>query len=112
MVTAGLWWIYFWPPHHSAIGRLTSSLRYGYVHYFVFAAAGAFSAGIGVEVDVITDHAPLGDVAASFAISVPITVFILGIWWIVVRANADRVVTWSCRSARCSCSSTRSSRHR
>ncbi len=92
VVTAGLWWIYFWAPHHSAIGRLSDSLRYGYTHYFVFAAAGAFSAGIGAEVDVLTDHAKLSDAAASFAVTIPITIFILGIWWIVLCAHADRVV--------------------
>jgi low temperature requirement protein LtrA len=92
VVTAALWWIYFWPPHHTAIRNLNASLRYGYVHYFVFAAAGAFSAGIEVEIDVLTGHSKLGDVAASFTVTVPIAVFVLGIWWIAIRINADRVV--------------------
>jgi low temperature requirement protein LtrA len=54
VVTASLWWIYSWPPHQEAISSFGSSLRYGYVHYFVFAAAGALSAGIEVEIDVLT----------------------------------------------------------
>lgn len=44
--TAALWWLYFWPPHHRAIGSLRSSLLYGYGHFFVLGAAAAFSAGI------------------------------------------------------------------
>jgi low temperature requirement protein LtrA len=92
VVTAALWWIYFWPPHHEAITSFRSSLRYGYVHYFVFAAAGAFSAGIEVEIDVLTGHSALSPVAASFTVTVPIAVFVLGIWWIALRASADRVV--------------------
>jgi low temperature requirement protein LtrA len=92
VVTAALWWIYFWPPHHRAIRNLASSLRYGYVHYFVFAAAGAFSAGIEVEIDVLTGHSRLGDVAASFTVTVPIAIFVLGVWWLAVRDNADRAV--------------------
>lgn len=92
VVTAALWWIYFWPPHHRAIGAIGRSIRYGYVHYFVFAAAGAFSAGIEVEVDVITGESHLSDAAATFTVTVPIAVFVLGIWWIAIRANADRVV--------------------
>jgi low temperature requirement protein LtrA len=92
VVTAALWWIYFWPPHHEAITSLRRSLRYGYVHYFIFAAAGAFSAGIEVEIDVLTGHSKLSDVAASFTVTVPIAVFVLGIWWIAIRENADRVV--------------------
>ncbi len=92
VVTASLWWIYFWPPHHRAIGRLGNSLFYGYAHYFIFAAAGAFSAGIEVEIDVLTEHSKLGDVAASFTVTVPIAVFVLGVWLIAIRAHADRIV--------------------
>nr|WP_082931965.1 low temperature requirement protein A [Gordonia sp. LAM0048] len=93
IATAALWWIYFWPPHHRAIGgMLADSLRYGYVHYFVFAAAGAFSAGIEVEIDVLTHHSELTETQASFTVTIPIAVFIIGIWWIALRANADRLV--------------------
>ncbi len=92
VVTAALWWIYFWPPHHEAIGNFAASLRYGYVHFFVFAAAGALSAGIEVEVDQLTDHTVLGEAAASFTVTVPVAVFILCVWWIAMRDSADRVV--------------------
>ena len=92
VVTAALWWIYFWPPHHRAIRGLRSSLRYGYVHFFVFAAAGAFSAGIEVEIDVLTHHSELSEVAASFTVTVPVAIFVLGIWWLAIREHADRVV--------------------
>jgi uncharacterized membrane protein (DUF485 family) len=62
------------------------------MHYFVFAAAGAFSAGIEVEIDSITHHTELSEVAASYTVTIPIAIFVLGIWWIALRANADRVV--------------------
>jgi low temperature requirement protein LtrA len=92
VVTAAMWWIYFWPPHHTAITSFGRSLRYGYVHYFVFAAAGAFSAGIEVEIDSITHHTELSEVVASYTVTIPIAIFVLGIWWIALRNNADRVV--------------------
>ena len=92
VVTASLWWIYFWPPHHRAITTLASSIRYGYTHFFVFAAAAAFSAGIEVEIDRLTGHSELDAVQAAFTVTVPIAVFLLGIWWIAIRDNADRVV--------------------
>lgn len=92
MVTASLWWIYFWPPHHRAISTFRSSLRYGYTHYFVFAAAAAFSAGIEVEIDVLTGESHLSNIAASFTVTIPISLFLLGIWWIAIKPNADRVV--------------------
>lgn len=92
VVTAALWWIYFWPPHHRAITTFTRSLRYGYAHYVVFAAAAAFSAGIEVELDVLTGVSHLSQAAASFTVTVPIVLFLLGVWWIAIRDNADRVV--------------------
>lgn len=92
VVTCALWWIYFWPPHHRAVTSFASSLRYGYAHYFVFAAAGALSAGIEVEIDVLTEHSALDPLAASFTVTAPIAVFLLGIWWIAMRRAADRWV--------------------
>ncbi|MGJ0391038.1 low temperature requirement protein A [Microbacterium sp. CGR1] len=91
-VTASLWWIYFWPPHHRAITTFGRSLRYGYTHYVVFAAAAAFSAGIEVELDVLTGESHLSNVVASYTVTIPIAIFLLGIWWIAIRENADRVV--------------------
>ena len=90
--TAAMWWIYFWPPHHRAITTMRRSLTYGYTHYFVFAAAGAFSAGIEVWIDQLTGHTDLPPIATAFATSVPIAVFLLGIWFVAIRENADRVV--------------------
>jgi low temperature requirement protein LtrA len=92
VVTASLWWIYFWPPHHRAITTLGRTLRYGYSHYFVFAAAAAFSAGIEVELDVLTGESHLTHAVASLTVAVPIALFLLGIWWIAIREHADRVV--------------------
>ncbi|MCS4593065.1 low temperature requirement protein A [Brevibacterium sediminis] len=92
IVTAAMWWIYFWPPHHRAIGSLGGSLRYGYGHFFIFAAAGAFSAGVGVEADSQLGASALNPVLATFTVSVPIVVFVLGVWVVAIRANANAVV--------------------
>lgn len=91
-VTASMWWIYFWPPHHRAIGSLGGSLKYGYGHYFIFAAAGAFSAGVGVEADSQLGASALDRGLATFTVSVPIAVFVLGVWVLAIRANANGVV--------------------
>jgi len=92
VVTAGMFWIYFWPPHHEAIGGLRQTFRYGYGHYVVFAAAGAFSAGIEVEIDLLTGHSDISEVAASLCVTVPVSVFILSVWLIAIRQHANRVV--------------------
>jgi hypothetical protein len=92
VVTAALWWISFWPPHHTAIRGLSSSLLYGYGHYVIFAAAAAFSAGIEVEIDVIKGDSALAPPGASFAYTVPIAIFVLGIWVLAIRRHGDRIV--------------------
>ena len=92
IATAALWWIYFWPPHHNAISSFSRSLAYGYGHYFIFAAAGAFSAGIEVEIDVLTAHSELTQPFASFAFTIPLAVFLLGTWLLAIRPHADPVV--------------------
>ncbi|MFD5224397.1 low temperature requirement protein A [Microbacterium sp. NPDC058342] len=89
---AAMWWIYFWPPHHRAISTLWHSLRYGYTHYFVFAAAAAFSAGVEVQIDALTGDTDLDPLAVSFTASVPIALFLIGIWFVAIRENAGRVV--------------------
>ncbi|BCJ38620.1 putative low temperature requirement protein A [Actinocatenispora thailandica] len=92
IATAALWWIYFWPPHHHAISSFSRSLAYGYGHYFIFAAAGALSAGIEVEIDLLTGHSQLRSPWAAFAYTIPITVFVLGIWALALRPHADHLI--------------------
>nr|WP_281286569.1 low temperature requirement protein A [Stackebrandtia endophytica] len=76
------------PCHHRSRG----SLRYGYGHYLIFAAAGAFSAGIEVEIDVLVGDSALRQPYASLAYTVPLAVFILGVWVLAIRPHADRTV--------------------
>ncbi|QZY51532.1 low temperature requirement protein A [Leucobacter tenebrionis] len=92
IATAALWWIYFWPPHHHAINGLRGSLAYGYGHFFIFAAAGAFSAGIEVEIDVLAGKSELAAPYASFAYTIPIAIFVLGVWVLAIRPCAGRAV--------------------
>lgn len=92
VVTAALWWIYFWPAHHTAIGGFGASLLYGYGHYVIFASAAALSAGIELEIDVLTGHSEIMPPAASFAYTVPIAVFMVGIWTVAIRRHRDRIV--------------------
>ena len=82
---AGMWWIYFSREQHHHITTLRSSLIFGYFHYLIFAAAGAFSAGIEVAIGSISGQEHVGHFASSLTLTVPVTVFILGIWWLTLR---------------------------
>lgn len=63
-----------------------------YGHFFIFAAAGAFSAGIEVEIDVLTAHTTLQQPYAAFAYTIPLAVFVLGVWALAIRPHADQLV--------------------
>ena len=110
ITTAALWWIYFWPAHHHAIGTLRESIGYGYGHYFIVAAAAAFSAGIGVEIDVLGGESALEAPWASFAYTIPVAVFLIGVWLVAIRPQADRVVNTAIPVTALLCSSIRSFR--
>lgn len=91
VAAASLWWIYFWPPHHRAISSFAGSLLYGYGHFFILASAAAFSAGIELEISVLTGHSELHHPWASFAFTIPLAIFILGVWILAIRPYADRI---------------------
>ncbi|WP_432514578.1 low temperature requirement protein A [Kineococcus sp. SYSU DK001] len=90
VLAAGLWWVYFSGQHHRRLGSRRAGLVYGYMHYVVFAAAGAFSAGVEVLLDHETGHGGLGAVASAAAVTVPVALFLLATWGLVLRHDLDR----------------------
>jgi low temperature requirement protein LtrA len=85
LIVFALWWLYF---HRSAHGLLTSlraSLLWGYGHYVIFAATAAIGAGLGVVVDYETHHAHVSREVASYAVAVPVALFLVAVWFLHVR---------------------------
>ncbi|WP_010227384.1 MULTISPECIES: low temperature requirement protein A [unclassified Pseudonocardia] len=85
VLAAGMWWIYFCREQHEHVRFMPRALVFGYGHYLIFAAAGAFSAGIEVAVDVDTRQTGLAAAAAGATLTVPVAVFVLGIWALSIR---------------------------
>lgn len=54
------------------------------MQYAIFAAAGAFSAGVEVQIDSIAHGAHLSHLLVSSTMSVPVAVFLLGVWWVAM----------------------------
>jgi low temperature requirement protein LtrA len=84
-----LWWMYFDLPADQVVARARQSFEggslrepflWGYGHYVVFASAAAAGAGLAVAVDQATHHSKLTDTQAGFAITVPVTIFLLAVW--------------------------------
>lgn len=88
VVVAGMWWVYFSVPFHEGFGTLRSSLTFGYAHYVVFAAAGAVSAGIEVQVGLHDGHAELTGAVAAATLTVPVAAFMAVVWLLAAPSRA------------------------
>lgn len=93
IIAAGMWWVYFSREHHHHIQGLGSTLLFGYFHYVIFAAAGAFSAGIEVTIDAAAGHGHLDPLAAAATLAIPVALFLASLWWLTLRHTLTRAGT-------------------
>jgi low temperature requirement protein LtrA len=92
VLAAGMWWVYFARPQHERLSTAGGSFVFGYVHYVIFAAAGAYSAGIEVAIDHDTDQSDLDGAIAAATTTVPVALFVVGIWSLALK---DRLPVWA-----------------
>jgi low temperature requirement protein LtrA len=83
----GMWWLYFAKESHELLTSLRAGIIWGYGHYLVFASAAAVGAGLAVNVDYLTHHAAIGARGAAAAFTVPVALFLLAVWALVVRPH-------------------------
>lgn len=91
VLAAGMWWLYFATEVTERLDEIRTALPFGYGHYAVFAAAGAFSAGITVLLSSQMDTSDLSPVAAAATLTIPIGIFVLGVWFLILRHNLEGV---------------------
>jgi low temperature requirement protein LtrA len=76
-----LWWLYFSEPAAEGLERRRDrSYIWGYGHYAIYASLAAIGAGLEVAVRVVTHHAEVGEIAAGYALAVPLAVFLILLW--------------------------------
>lgn len=88
VLAAGVWWMYFSHEYGDRLDSARTGFGFGYAHYLLFAAVGAISAGIEVELDLLSqasDHLNAG--TASLALAVPVAVFMFVVWLILLRTR-------------------------
>jgi low temperature requirement protein LtrA len=90
LIVYSMWWIYFDRPVHDLLTGLRKAIVWGYGHYVVFAAAAAVGAGLAVSVDYATHHAKIGASAAGAAVTVPVAVYLLCLWFLHDRPEYGR----------------------
>lgn len=91
ILAAGMWWLYFATDATHRLTGLKAALQFGYGHYFVFAAAGAFSAGAAVLLDFGLGSSSLSRLASAATLTVPVAVFVVGVWALVLRYRLNKV---------------------
>jgi low temperature requirement protein LtrA len=89
-VTAGIWWVYFSREQQHRLEGRKSAFRFGYLHYVIFAAVGAVSAGVEVEIDEITGHTEISHEIAGLALTLPIAIVVAASWFVLLRASLSR----------------------
>jgi len=85
LIVYSLWWIYFDRPAHDLLTSYRRAFFWGYGHYFVYAAAAATGAGLGVAVDRVGGHTAIGAVGAGLAVAVPVAIFLVSLWILLDR---------------------------
>jgi low temperature requirement protein LtrA len=85
LIVYSMWWFYFDRPAHDLLTSYRRAFIWGYGHYFVYAAAAAVGAGLGVAVDRAGAHAAIGPVGAGMAVAVPVAVFLMCLWALLDR---------------------------
>jgi len=92
-----MWWIYFAKPSEDLLTSNEVAFRWGYGHYLIFASAAAVGAGLEVGVEAASGHAELSTLAAGATVTVPVAVYLLTAWVLLVlphRLGAARTAVY------------------
>lgn len=93
LIVFSMWWLYFDMPAGQVVERarrafadqLSGAFAWGYGHYAVFLGAAAAGAGLAVAVDQATGPSELTDLQAGFALTMPVTIYLLAVWGLHFR---------------------------
>lgn len=76
-----MWWFYFYEPIHDLLTTRNAIFLWGYGHLPIWAAAAAVGAGLAVAIEQEAGaEAVLGAVAAGYAVTVPVAIYVSGSW--------------------------------
>jgi low temperature requirement protein LtrA len=84
-VLAGMWWFYFALPRDELVGGLRATMGFGYGHFVVFAAAGAFSVGIENVLAALEEGHGAPGAALAATLTVPVAAFFAATWALILR---------------------------
>ena len=85
VLIAGMWWIYFAREPHVGMTSVRSTFTFGYLHLLVFASAAALASGLELGLRASEGRLELPAAAVRAASTVPVAVFLLATWSVVLR---------------------------
>lgn len=80
-----MWWIYFDRPVHDMLTSSKIAFVWGYGHFVVFGATAAVGAGLAVSIDAATHASHISTFASGAALSVPVAIYVVSVWFLQVR---------------------------
>jgi low temperature requirement protein LtrA len=90
LIVFAMWWLYFAKPAARFLDTNRAAFVWSYGHYLIFASAAAVGAGLSVVIDQLTGHGELDVTAAGAAVTVPVAVYLLTLWFLHVRPHGVR----------------------
>ena len=93
VIVAAMWWIYFDRPQHDQTVTRPRAYFWGYLHYFIFASAAAFSAGVEVAIAVRLHESHLNHTVAGTVstLTIPLAVFVVATWLVLDAVRRDAI---------------------
>jgi low temperature requirement protein LtrA len=82
LIIFALWWLYFSKQEQIKDRALPHALYWGYGHALIYMAGAALGSGFAMLVDRETGGSSISSTLALYAICVPISMYVLGIWLI------------------------------
>ncbi|MEE9375021.1 MAG: low temperature requirement protein A [Rhizobiaceae bacterium] len=82
VIVFSMWWMYFSKEDHLISEDFNHVVSWGYGHIVIFAAGGAVGAGFAVLVDIAAGHAKVPMQVGEYAVSIPVTIYMLGLWFV------------------------------
>jgi low temperature requirement protein LtrA len=92
VIVFSMWWLYFEVEENRLLGSWAGAFAYGYGHLPVFASAAAVGAGVQVLVEHETGHGQISDLTASLAVTVPVALYLTGVWVVGILPNTTGLV--------------------
>jgi low temperature requirement protein LtrA len=87
IIAAGLWWVYFARYQQQDIHTFRRSHLFGYVHYLIYVAIGAFSAGLECLIDATEGDGHLMGPIAAATVAAPVAIFLATVWFAFLRGH-------------------------